>query len=347
MTNKGLVLVTGANGYIAARTVEAFLAAGYSVRGTARSRNSTHDTVDALKAYADRLEIAEIPDITVPGAFDEAVKGVDAIAHLAAPIAMSFTDPEPVMKGAIDGITRVLESAAKEPSIKSFVFMSSVAAIRSEKPDGYVFTEADWNTQAEDIVAQQGKDTPGPVIYYASKTAAEKALWKFRDEHKPAFSITALNPCFVAGPPLVPPTTVDKIPFTTKMIWDVYTGVPLHEAGITSAFPAFVDVRDVARMVVFAVDHPEKADGERFLLGSHYAPPQAVADILREEFPERRGAIHEGKPREGYYLPGYTFPPDRIVYDGSKAVRVSGRGYILWEETVRDTVLSVGGVARE
>ncbi|KAK3319571.1 hypothetical protein B0T19DRAFT_388371 [Cercophora scortea] len=347
MTSKGLVLVTGVNGYIGARTVEAFLTAGYSVRGTARSRSSTHDTVDALKAYADRLEIVEVPDITIPGAFDEAVKGVDAIAHLAAPVAMSFTDPEPVMKAAIEGTTRVLKSAIKEPSIKSFVFMSSVAAIRSEKPDGYVFTEADWNTQAEDIVAQQGKDAPGPVIYYASKTAAEKALWKFRDEYKPKFTVTALNPCLVAGPPLVRPTSPSNIPFTTKSIWEVYTGTPLDDSSITSFFSAFVDVRDVARMVVFAVDHPEKADGERFLLASHYSPPQAVADILREQFPEQRGVIQEGNPGEGYYMPGYGFPVERMVYDGTKAVRVSGRGYTPWEETVRDTVLSAGGVARE
>jgi nucleoside-diphosphate-sugar epimerase len=75
MSSKGLVLVTGANGYIAARTVEAFLKAGYSVRGTVRSKPSARGLLDALPEYADRLEIVEVPDITVPGAYDEAVKG--------------------------------------------------------------------------------------------------------------------------------------------------------------------------------------------------------------------------------------------------------------------------------
>ncbi len=75
---KGIVLVTGANGYIAASTVEAFLDAGYSVRGTVRSKSSADGLVDALSKYADRLEIVEVPDITVPGAFDEAVKGAPA-----------------------------------------------------------------------------------------------------------------------------------------------------------------------------------------------------------------------------------------------------------------------------
>ena len=75
MSQNSIVLVTGANGYIAARTAEAFLKAGYSVRGTVRSKSSAKDLVDALSEYAGRFELVEVPDITVPGAFDEAVKG--------------------------------------------------------------------------------------------------------------------------------------------------------------------------------------------------------------------------------------------------------------------------------
>ncbi len=75
MSDKGIVLVTGANGYIAARTVEAFLKAGYTVRGSVRSKGSAKQLLEALPEYASRVEIAEVPDITVPGAFDEAVKG--------------------------------------------------------------------------------------------------------------------------------------------------------------------------------------------------------------------------------------------------------------------------------
>lgn len=76
-TTKGLVLVTGANGYIAARVVEAFLEAGYSVRGTVRSEASGKGLLEALPTYAadGRLELALVPDIVKEGAFDEAVKG--------------------------------------------------------------------------------------------------------------------------------------------------------------------------------------------------------------------------------------------------------------------------------
>jgi nucleoside-diphosphate-sugar epimerase len=105
---------------------------------------------------------------------------------------MSFDDPEPVLRDAIMGTLCALESANKEPSVKSFVLMSSIP-----RDDDYTFTEADWNTVAEDAVKKLGKATPGPVIYSASKVAAERALWKFRDEHKPKFTVTAINPWYV------------------------------------------------------------------------------------------------------------------------------------------------------
>ncbi|KAH6843441.1 hypothetical protein B0I37DRAFT_393643 [Chaetomium sp. MPI-CAGE-AT-0009] len=335
MEARGTVLVTGANGYIAARTVEAFLKAGYSVRGTVRSLSSATEVKQALAEYAGKLEFVEVPDITIPGAFDNAVKGVSAVAHLASPVSFDFTDPEPVLHSAINGTIRALESAQKEPKIKNFVLMSSIAAIRGPKTEDYTYTEADWNTAAERAVAELGKATPGPIIYAASKVAAEKAMWKFRDEHKPRFTLTAINPCFVAGPPLVVPASADKISATTQLIPQVFTGKALEEAGFPGS-DTYVDIRDVARLVVFGVEHGDKANNERFLTAAYYAPAQSVADILREEFPERVDIIKEGTPNEGYY-PDYRFPK-KSVFDGTKAVRVTGQDYIPWRQTVLDTI---------
>lgn len=194
MSSKGLVLVTGANGYIAGRTVEAFLQAGYSVRGTVRAKSSARALQAALSRYGDKLEIVEVPDITAPGAFDAAVKGVSSVAHLASPVSLSFDDPEPILAAAVQGTLAVLESAAREPAVEHFVLLSSVAAIRHVTGPPFRLTEANWNDWAEQIVAEKGKDAPGPVIYSASKALGEKAFWKFRDERKPTFTMTAINP---------------------------------------------------------------------------------------------------------------------------------------------------------
>lgn len=76
MSSKPIVLVTGANGYIAGPVIAAFLEAGYAVRGTVRSRASADALVKALSQYGDALQIVQVPDIIAPGAFDEVVKGM-------------------------------------------------------------------------------------------------------------------------------------------------------------------------------------------------------------------------------------------------------------------------------
>ncbi|KAK0624213.1 hypothetical protein B0T14DRAFT_478330 [Immersiella caudata] len=334
--SKGLVLVTGANGYIAAKTVEAFLDAGYSVRGTVRRLSAGDEVAAALPQYASQLSFIEVPDITVPGAFDEAVKGVDYVAHLAAPVSLFFTDPAPVLKGAIDGTLRALEAAITEPRIKSFIFMSSIVATLGNYPHDYVYTESDWNEFAIPLVEQLGAKAPSGAIYAASKTAAERTVWKFRDEKKPGFTITSVNPCLVAGPPLVVPASREKIGETYALPADVYVGKALEESGLPGASPGYVDVRDVARLVIYGVENPEKANNERFIAASTYGPAQSVADILRKAYPERRGVIKEGTPGEGYEE-GYTWPKGK-GFDGSKAVRYTGQGWISWERTVVDTV---------
>lgn len=200
MTKEGgqTVLISGVNGYIAAQVAKAFLDSGFKVRGTSRSTANTKPLTEGpLKAAfeAGDFEVAEVPDITIPGAFDEAVKGVTAILHTAAPVSLSFTDPEPVMHGAIQGTSSILNSALKAGSqLKSVVFMSSIAAVMGAQQPPHTFTEKDWNNYSEGEIKRLGKEASSIHIYFASKTAAEKTLWDFQKQHTPSFTVTAINP---------------------------------------------------------------------------------------------------------------------------------------------------------
>lgn len=197
--SKGLVLVTGINGYIASATAKWFLDAGYNVRGTARNRQSSLELLHEVFSEhieSGRFEVVEVKDMTVPGAFDEAVKGVSAIAHLAAPISFSFTEAEPVIHAATQGLLTVFQSALKfaGPQMKVAITMSSVASIASKKEPPYMFTEKDWNNPAVEAIKEQGDAAGGPVIYQASKTLAEKAFWEFKEKNKPNWAFVAVNP---------------------------------------------------------------------------------------------------------------------------------------------------------
>ena len=78
-------------------------------------------------------------------------------------------------------------------------------------------------------------------------------------------------------------------------------------------------------------------------MASSYAPPQAHADVLRKAYPERASIIQEGTPGEGYTVGTYAFPKGK-VYDGSKAVRLTGQDYIPVEKTIIDTVESLKSI---
>ena len=89
------VLVTGASGFIAAWIVRALLEGGFSVRGTVRAESGSSYLRNLLKNdVADgKLEFVVVPDMVAPGAFDNAVKGVDAIIHTASPVHFDADDP--------------------------------------------------------------------------------------------------------------------------------------------------------------------------------------------------------------------------------------------------------------
>jgi len=70
------ILITGINGYIASVTALHLLRKGYAVIGTCRSRARVEGMIrGAYKEFSDRITLVEVTDMTVPGAFDEAVKG--------------------------------------------------------------------------------------------------------------------------------------------------------------------------------------------------------------------------------------------------------------------------------
>ena len=78
-SNGKTVLITGINGYIASVLGMALLKKGYSLRGTSRKTASTEPLLKGPYAsYADRIQIFEVPDMTIDGAFDEATKGLSS-----------------------------------------------------------------------------------------------------------------------------------------------------------------------------------------------------------------------------------------------------------------------------
>ncbi|KAK5275647.1 hypothetical protein LTR40_012707, partial [Exophiala xenobiotica] len=98
----------------------------------------------------------------------------------------------------------------------------------------------------------------------------------------------------------------------------------------------YIDVRDVARMHIWAMEHPEQSDGQRYLVSNGKAPPQAAADLLREKFPERD--IIVGTPGQGY-TQDYWYVQGESSVVSSKAYKALGvERFISYDKSILDTV---------
>jgi len=339
-----LVLVTGVTGYVGANVADQFLQAGYTVVGTSRKAAKAKAIKEYFSKYgAGKFEIFEAGDLEKEGVFDEAVKDVEAIAHVASPATFTPEDPiRDVINPAINGTISLLQSAHKYgKKVKHIVITSSVASVvgTDVNPD-HVYNEEDWNDGAMKAVLEMkanGKPLEGVLAYFASKNEAERVAWKFKKENNPSFTLTTILPTFVYGPILPHPTTEEAVKATSTppYIINFYTG-EFQDPNLLMEPSTFVNVQDVGRAHVLAIEKAEKADGERYILDAGPYSMQQVVDTFREAFPERQNVIAKGTP--GNYKRGVT------KLDGSKATRDLGIKYSDLQKTVIDTINSVESV---
>jgi nucleoside-diphosphate-sugar epimerase len=148
------------------------------------------------------------------------------------------------------------------------------------------------------------------------------------------------------GPPVVLPSSGEKLNETLRPIWEILSG-KATEVPPYIGTGSFVDVRNVATMHIWAYEHAEKADGERYLGVQGFGPTQAVADILNDVY---RGTkigekITKGKPGEGYE--GFDEKTGKVEsigplpgarrISGAKAVKEMGLEYIPFQQSIIDT----------
>jgi len=326
------VLITGASGFIAAHVIEAFLNAGFKVRGTVRSEATAKKVRDEHKSHpAESLEFAIVPDISAPGAFNEAVVGVDGVIHTASPFTFNVTDiDKELIQPAVNGTLEVLKAVkAHNPAVKRIVITSSFAAVldptKGGRP-GYTYTEKEWNPDTAEIVIAANDPVRG---YLTSKTLAEQAAWDFIKTEKPGFTIATLTPPMVYGPLASEFSSMEKLNTSSSDIYRLFNGTTKEVPD--TEFPAFTDVRDLAQAHLLAYNKEEAAN-QRYIISNSKYVYQEILDVIREKFPELRATTLEGEPGN---------IPDLMILDTSKSVKQLGLKYRTLEETIVDTVNSL------
>ncbi|WWC63268.1 uncharacterized protein I303_105868 [Kwoniella dejecticola CBS 10117] len=332
ITKGDLILVSGASGFIASHTAKQLLQKGYKVRGTVRSEAKGEYLKDLFKGLGD-FEYALVDDITKDGVFDEAVKGVDAVAHLASPFyTEGVKDPQELIGPAVKGTTGILKSIQKNnPDLKRVVITSSVASIMStdSRPAPNLYTEEDWNQDSIPHVEKNGVKSTGGHSYQASKTLAEKALWKFIEDEKPSWDAAAINPPLVLGEVIHQVDSPEKLNTSVAYLWQWLSGKK-SESDLPGPLGNWVDVKDVAEAHIRALEVVE-ASGQRFITGAGYLLGQAIVDGIHKRFPDAKN-VPVGKPGE------YEETTSKMnLFNGDKAKKVLGINYKSLEQSTYET----------
>ncbi len=134
------VLVTGGSGFVAAHVVESLLKRGHSVVTTVRSKEKGDKILEAHPSAKESLSYVLVPDMSEPGAFDDAVvssPALEAVIHTASPYHFQAKTEEAIkdlITTAVNGTTGILKAIkASAPSVKRVVVTSSFAAIVDPK----------------------------------------------------------------------------------------------------------------------------------------------------------------------------------------------------------------------
>ncbi|KAH9824934.1 hypothetical protein DFH28DRAFT_1077412 [Melampsora americana] len=316
------ILVTGASGFIAAWTCRLLLEQGFKVRGTVRSIEKGEYLTNLFQEFGENWSFV------IPNGFDEAVKDMDGVAHIASPFSTHTSDDpyKTYVSPAVDGTLSVLKSAhgPNGSTIKRIVITSSIGAVTSFNAPAI----EDFNELDPQILAEKGKDSPPWTAYFASKVLAEKAAWDFVKINKTKYDITTICPPFVLGPVIHQVKNEASLNTSVNAFYEFLVGKGDEEAAKRPAGIA-VDVRDVAAAHIQSLI-VEKAGGNRYLISKQPLIWQDALDIVHEssdasEWPK----APKRKPGEEKIV-----VPDPV--DTSKSINELGLKYHSFESTILD-----------
>jgi dihydroflavonol-4-reductase len=284
------ILVTGVSGFVGAAVARALATDGWRVRGLARASSPATN----LRDFPGEIVTGDMRD---PVAMTAALRGAEALAHVAADYRIWAPDPEEIVRANREG-TRTVMEAALAAGTKRIVYTSSVATI-APLPGG--------------AAGEDRPLTPDTAIgaYKRSKVIAERLVEQMVAER--GLPAVIVNPSTPIGPRDVKPTPTGRI-----LVEAATGGMPAYiETGLNLAH-----VDDVATGHVAALT--SGVPGRRYILGG-----QDVT--LRDLLIEVAGLVGRKPPR--VQLPRMPLFPIAALAEG--IARLNGREPMLTLDSLR------------
>ncbi len=313
------VAVTGASGHIGNVVCRTLLESGYRVRALYHTHSDAIAGLPLESFQGDVLNMADLEQL-----FD----GCEVVIHCAAIISI-HGDPTGIVRSTnVEGTKMVLQACMNQ-GVKKLIHLSSVHAVK-EQP-----LHEPYN---EDRPYKTNKD----FAYDFSKSFAEQMLLSRPSES--TTDVVIIRPSAVVGPFDFRPSEIGKV------LRDFYNQkLPVLTAGGYN----FVDVRDVAKSIVQAID--KGSNNEVYLLSGKYYTIKHLAHIAESITGKRVpklvlsfGMLKLFLPFFALYAklskasPSFTkeaitaLQNGHLAMDNSKAAAALGHSSRPLEESVRD-----------
>ena len=240
------VFLTGATGFVGAHVAKYLARQGVELRLLVRSTSNLAN-LEGLGAET------AVGDLLKPETLRTAVRGCDAVMHVAADYRLWVRDPQTMYAANVEG-TRALLQIAKDESVRQVVYTSSVATM-GFKSDGTIVDETTPVSLA-DMVGHYKRSK-----FMAEQVAIEAA--------RGGQSVMILNPTTPIGAQDIKPTPTGRIvvDFLNKK-FPAYVDTGLN----------LVDVSEVARMHAVALE--QGRPGERYILGGENLTLKQILDKM-------------------------------------------------------------------
>ena len=226
------VLVTGANGFLAANIVRELLLRNFEVRGMVRAKADLR-SLEGLTFEIIRGNITNNEDV------EKAVTGCDVVIHAAADTSQRYSDAAPLRKVNVDA-TRFFVNASLKHGVKRFILISTGNTI-------------DFGTKENP--GHEG-NPPGKLFmksgYALSKIEAEAVIGEAVKNS--GLNAVIVNPTFMIGPYDAKPSSgrIFKMMYPNKIVF------------IPKGGKNFTPVNDAAAAICNAIE--KGTSGERYLL---------------------------------------------------------------------------------
>ncbi|KAI0389656.1 NAD(P)-binding protein [Xylariaceae sp. FL0594] len=261
--------------------------AGFKVRAPIRSAEKGELVTKIFheRYGADAFSTVLIPDMSVEGSLDEALRGCAGVVHGASEMGFS-PDPHQMITPTLNMLNNILRTAARTSSVKRVVTTSSQAVMPSIAEPGHQDASS-WTPQADGVIAYAWAEPYTPekagAVYAAGKISSERACWHFVKSEKPGFVLNTVVPGFTIGATLHPDMPVTS---SNSVVRGMLESVDFAVGFLKVLSPTnFVDLRDCALLHLAALANAD-IQGQRLLALGEAFDFDKIVDILAELQPE-------------------------------------------------------------